>query len=381
MRTELTRSNDDLNHQIGTLQQLLGQARIPGELTAYRSEIEAVCEELRRQVRRNLKDLSYDHPDTFENVLRQTQRVMTELEVINAYYAGALLRSRDDDRLALIILRWLHDEHPRTARRAFALSDGQFAIYPDLRYPSLFFLPCSRRRTLLYLPLLFHEFGHLLYSIHRQEMDDLVREFQETVANVFAPTTRRQGAASAQQDAFQAELVLAYYPWCQEFFCDAIGLRIGGPCFLKAFVSYFRLQGTHAFYVPREKLLHKEHPVGWLRVRSLVHRARGMGFGEAAATVEADWNATSTLLRINEDYEGTWSDELAAPLDAMLDDMMEEAGAREVAPGEASATELIPTSPIVGMLNASWHLFEQNSGTYVKDESVAISHIESLIAN
>ena len=111
MRTELTRSNEDLCHQIGTLQHLLGDARIPGELTGYRREIEAVCEELRRQVRRNLKDLSYDHPDTFENVLRQTQRVMKELEVINAYYAGPLLRSRDDDRLALIVLRWLHDEH------------------------------------------------------------------------------------------------------------------------------------------------------------------------------------------------------------------------------------------------------------------------------
>ena len=82
MRTELTLSNEDLSHQIGTLQRLLGAAQIPGELTAYRSEIEAVCEELRRQVRRNLKDLSYDHPDTFENVLRQTQRVMTELEVM-----------------------------------------------------------------------------------------------------------------------------------------------------------------------------------------------------------------------------------------------------------------------------------------------------------
>src|SRR5436190_20342600 len=113
MRTELIRSNDDLSHQIGTLQHLLGHAQIPGELTAYRSEIESGCEELRRQVRRNLKDSAYDHPDTFSNDLHQTQRVMTELEVVNAYYAEPLLRSRQHDRLALLVLRLLHDEHPK----------------------------------------------------------------------------------------------------------------------------------------------------------------------------------------------------------------------------------------------------------------------------
>jgi hypothetical protein len=377
MRTELIRSNNDLSHQIGTLQQLLGRAQIPGELTAYRSEIESVCEELRRQVRRNLKDLAYDHPDTFSNVLRQTQRVMTELEVINAYYAGPLLRSREDDRLALVVLRWLHDEHPKTARRAFALSDGQFAIYPDLRYPSLFFLPCSRRRTLLYLSLLFHEFGHLLYAMHRPEMDDLVLEFQEIAANVFAPTTRRQGASASQQDSFQAQLVLAFYPWCQEFFCDAVGLQIGGPSYLYAFVNYFRLHGTHAFYIPREKLVHKEHPVGWLRVRSLIHRAEKMRYDAAGVKLAAEWRETADHLGIAEDYEGTWSDELFNPLQEMLDNMLEETAARPATNEEVGMRSFGEAQSIVGILNAAWARFENDATAFVAEEAAAISRLES----
>ncbi len=377
MRTELIRSNDDLGHQIGTLQQLLGRAQIPGELTAYRSEIESVCEELRRQVRRNLKDLAYDHPDTFSNVLRQTQRVMTELEVLNAYYAGPLLRSRQDDRLALLVLRWFHDEHPKTARWAFALSDGQFAIYPDLRYPSLFFLPCSRRRTLLYLSLLFHEFGHLLYALHRPEMDDLVLDFQEMAANVFAPTTRRQRASASQQDAFQAQLVLACYPWCQEFFCDAIGLQIGGPCYLHAFISYFRLQGAHAFYVPREKLLHKNHPVGWLRVRSLIHRAERLHYDGVATRLTAEWRQTANLLGIAEDYEGTWSDELFDPLQEMLDNMLEETAPRTAKSEESGSQSLCSAKSIVGILNGAWARFESDATAFGTEELAAISQIES----
>jgi hypothetical protein len=211
-------------------------------------------------------------------------------------------------------------------------------------------------------------------------MDDLVRDFRETVANVFAPTTRRQGASSAQQDAFQAQLVLAYYPWCQEFFCDAIGLQIGGPCFLKAFASYFRLQGPHAFYVPCEKLLLKVHPVGWLRIRSLLHRARRLGFEQAATTVEADWNATATLLHVTENYEGTWSEELFLPLQKMLDDMVEEAGARRVSPEEATATEFTGSSS-VALLNASWHRFEQDTAAFDREEPTVISHIETQMGS
>jgi hypothetical protein len=302
---------------------------------------------------------------------------MTELEVVNAYYAGPLLRSRLDDRLALLILRWLHDEHPKTARRAFAITDGQFAIFPDLRYPSLFFLPCSRRRTLLYLALLFHEFGHLLYALHRPEMDDLVLEFQETAANVFAPTTRRQGASSSQQDAFQAQLVLAYYPWCQEFFCDAVGLHIGGPSYLHAFVNYFRVQGGHAFHIPREKLILKEHPVGWLRVRSLLHRAEKLQYGSLAARLSAEWRETAHHLGIAEDYEGTWSEELFAPLQDMLDNTLEETAPRAARAEETGSTVMDEALSIVGILNAAWVRFEADPTAFAAEESNAISQIEN----
>ena len=105
MQTELIQSNDDLAHQIRTLQELMGWAQIPGTLSGYRSEIESICERLRRQVRRNLKDLSYNQPDILENVLRQTQLVMNELEIINVVYVGPLMRCREEDRLALGVFR------------------------------------------------------------------------------------------------------------------------------------------------------------------------------------------------------------------------------------------------------------------------------------
>ena len=201
-------------------------------------------------------------------------------------------------------------------------------------------------------------------------------EFQETVANVFAPPTRRQGSVAVQQDAYQAQLVMAYYPWCQELFCDAVGIQIGGPCFLLAFASYFRLHGTQAFYVPRDKLLFKEHPVGWLRMRALLGRARRLGLEAVATAVETEWNGTAQLLKVREDYEGTWSDELIEPLDRMLDDMLVEAGPRRVTPAEAGATVLTASSNLLTLLNASWVRFEADPRGYAREEPNAVAMIE-----
>jgi hypothetical protein len=373
MHERLRASNEDLLHQLATLQRLFGDAQIPQELSGYRSDIEGVCERLRRQVQRNLKDLSYDLPDTYEDVLRQTQNVMRELELVNSHYAGPILRSRADDRLALVILRWLHDEHPKARNWPFGLSDGSFAIYPHLDLPSLFFLPWSRQRTLLYLALLFHEFGHLLYALHKPEMDDLVGEFQHVVADVLTPLTRRRRKAAGNQELFRQLVVLRYYEWCQEFFCDTVGLRIGGPAFAKALTSYFRLQGAGEFYVSRAKQLTRHHPVGWLRMKMLADRCQNHGLSEVGNEIESAWLGTARLLKVREDYEGTWSDEFFMPLRKMLDDMLEETAPRIFSDDEIKARSTSGAPTPVELLNVAWHTFETDQAGYRSWERSAIS--------
>jgi len=377
MQTELTQSNHDLAHQVATLQRMLSEAAIAAELSGYRSEVEAICERLRRQVNRNLKDLSYQHADVLENVLRQTQRVMKELEILNSVYVGPLLRNRPEDRLALRLLRWLHDEHPRTAAKSFALSNAQFAIYPHPDLPSLYYLPCSRQQTLLYLPLLFHEFGHLLYALHRPEMDDLVAEFQSAVSNSLAPLTVRDGRAAEQQEVFRDRVFDAYYEWCQEFYCDAVGLTIGGPCFLHAFVNYFRLLGSDEFHVPREQQVKRAHPVGWLRVRLLIDRARKLGYVAEAEAHDGAWRRTAELMHAVEDYEGTWSEDLFAPVQKTLDDVLEETSPRTCNPAEASPpAELSLVSGPVAVLNLAWRTFGAGHKSYPAFEQQATRVLE-----
>jgi hypothetical protein len=150
---------------------------------------------------------------------------------------------------------------------------------------------------------------------------------------------------------------------------------------LHAFVNYFRLHGTHAFYVPREKLVHKEHPVGWLRVRSLIHRAEKLQYNAAGAKLAAEWRETAQHLGIAEDYEGTWSEELFDPLQEMLDNMLEETAVRPATSAEIGMRTLGEAQSIVGILNAAWVRFETDAIAYVAEEAAAIAHLESGVVH
>jgi hypothetical protein len=263
------------------------------------------------------------------------------------------------------VLRWLHDAHPKTAGLPFGLTDGSFAIYPTPQVPPIYLLPVSRQHTLLYLALLFHEFGHLLYACHKPEMDDLVREFQTLVSDHFAPRIIRDRTAGSYDDSFRSQIVTAWYPWAQEFYCDAVGLMIGGPCFLKAFSHIFRTRSTDQFYVARDSQLKRKHPVTWLRLKMLVDRAKKHQLNELADNIAQAWSDTAATIGVREDYEGTWADELHVPLRKLLDNMLEESQpcaftkAAETAPNGLADFE----TP-VEMLNSAWLKFEQDHKSY-----------------
>jgi hypothetical protein len=362
MRDLLVAANKDLLHQITTTQELLGAAAVPAELTRYRSDIERICDQLRLGVLRSLKDLQYNLPDTFGLILQQTQQWTSAFELVNTRLVGPVIRSKQEDRIALILLRWLHDEHPKAAGRSFAVSDGGFAVYPTADWPILYFLPSSRQRTFHYLPLLFHEFGHLLHVLFEPEMDELVADFQTVVSDALAPMTVRHRAGADAQDAFRKQAVLAWYEWVQEFFCDAVGLTLGGPCFLKAFWNYFRTRSVDEFYLPRNKQLASRHPVTWLRVRMLVDRARKFGLTAVADEIEEGWHETAKTLGVREEYEGMWSEEFFAPLRKTLDDMLEEASPRKFTDDDLKP--YARTGSLLALLHESWQAFDSNPAGY-----------------
>jgi len=371
MRVYLQEANDDILYQIEVVQELLGSAKVAGELTPYLGQVSQMCAELRQQALRNIRDLGFNLDDLLGDILAATQSLISLFELVNSRLASPIVRAKTDDRLGLLVLRSLHDTCPKTAVLPFGITDGNFAVYPTSPVPPIYLVPVTRQKTLLYLPLLFHEYGHVLYSCHKAEMDDLVKEFQRVVSTSLAPRSIR-GSGAAKAAAFRQQVVTAWFAWVQEFYCDAVGITIGGPCFLKTFSHFFRTRSNDQYYVPRAEQLRRRHPVTWLRTKMLVDRARKHGINDLANSVEMGWAEMAKAIGVQEEYEGTWSDDFFIPLRKTLDDMIEESQPYVHKPEDVNVPESASSLTAVQLCNLAWTKFEAASATYRSWERSAI---------
>jgi len=136
-------------------------------------------------------------------------------------------------------INWLHKSHPRTTTIPAAFADGECAVWPfRLHIAPVYFFPSVEQHGLLYQLLFFHEFGHLLYVFHKPRMDELVRNLQRAIEDRLIPASQRNDRYVDIQAAERLAVSFTWYRWTQEFFCDTVGLSVGGPCFLRAFSGY-----------------------------------------------------------------------------------------------------------------------------------------------
>lgn len=374
MRGILRESNLDLLREIGRLESALLRFSVPTELSAYHTRVAQKCLSFRERVLRNLDDLDLNKDDTLNDILSETQRVTRDFQLYNRRLAGPILRWRPSDRLCLRIIAWLHTSHPQTQDIPAGLSNEEFGIWPAPPDPVVYFMPASAQYGLLYLPLFFHEFGHLLYACHRLEMDALVHDLQKEIADLLEPASQHDDLHAQEEAKRRSAIVETWYEWTQELFCDAVGLRIGGLCFARAFSMYLRMTGRDAFHLPPEKIGFTPHPVTWLRIRLLANRACQIDWSAEAKTLENEWDKIAATMGLTEDYYGFYVGEFLPPIRETLDDMLEEASPYRFTDDDVSLSEWDPeSSSPVQLLNKAWSVFLNDPDGYAGWEEQAIS--------
>jgi len=380
LRDILRQNNADLLREIELLRERLEKAAsaIPAEVKPCHEWIISFCAQLQATARQNLEDLNLGKDSILPYILSNTQVLTLHVRLFNQRLVGPVLRTRESDRLCLKMLRWIHSTHTLTQRIPMALSDGDFASWPQLNWPTIYFMPPSAQYRLLYLPLFFHEFGHLLYACHEPEMDELVKALQKVIAQFLEPSAQRDDRHAQSEAKRISVIVETWYEWAHELFCDAVGFQMGGLACAYAFSMYFRALMRDQYHIRPEELERRDHPVTWLRIRLLADRARRMGFGADANVLEDTWNKIAATMGVVEDYYGFYIDDLLPSIQQTIDDMIVEAAPRAFEAHEVSAAELLrldstsrPTSP-VQLLNQAWRKFLDDEGEYTAWEKNAI---------
>lgn len=376
MREILRQSNTHVLRELERLGEVLQSVAgsVLSELDTYYAWIVAAYDGLRQQVLQHLHDLDLGQDAILPDVLSSTQEVTRFFYLFNQRLVSPILRVRPSDRLCLKLLRWLHAVHPQTQDMPAALSDGEFASWPSPRLPTIYFMPPSAQQGLLYLPLFFHEFGHLLYTCHEPELDDLVRSLQEKIAELLEPSVQRDDPHHQLEVERRKTIVEAWYEWAQELFCDAVGLAIGGPSFAHAFSMHLRMLGRGHYYLPPEELAGRDHPVTWLRIQLLAHRARGLGYAADADALKNTWKTIANAMAVNEDYHGFYDPEFLPVVQQTIDDMLTETSPVTFTEQEDSSSETaVSVSSPVQLLNQAWRKFWEDPEGFRAWEESAIA--------
>ena len=373
MQNLLKQNNIALCYEIEKLQHSLSNARVktPEELKPYTDWVTNECENVHQIILQNIRDLELGQENLLKDILSNTQLAANAFYFLNKQPASPILRALPSDRLTLKVLIWLHTTHSETRDMPVAVHDGEFSIW--LINPSVYLIPCTAQQGLLNLPLLFHEFGHLLYRCYHPEMSALVNELQTIIGDLLLPSVTRDDKYKDEQEKDRRVIIETWYAWAQEFFCDAVGFVMGGASFAYAFSTYLRILGMSEYHIPRDKLAHSSHPVTWIRIQLLADRARQMDYDVIATNLEENWNEIATALGITEDYDGFYDPKFLPVIQEKLDDMLTETAPREFRESEVSnQDESIFSSP-VALLNTAWQKFQNDPENYREWEEDAIA--------
>ncbi len=382
MQDVIQRRNNDLLRDIDQLLQSLNQMYVPDELRAYRQQLVEVCHEFHKQVQRNRAYLHIDQEDILNDVLSHISRTTHYIHLIGSHLAAPILRASESDRLCLAMITWQHQTHSQTRSYPAAFVDGPPSIWPfhHIHVP-LYVFPVTQQRSLRFLPLLLHEFAHLLYVCHKPELDDLVAELQEEIADTLVPASRRNDQYAERQVGQRHLIVDTWYSWTQELFCDAVGFIMGGPCYIRAFSSFVNGMHRGEFYRDEQSLSGSEHPVTWLRVQFLARYARDRGFEELADTLVQEWQRIAQVLGVTEDYHGFYHPALESRLTHTLNDMLTEVSPRSCIPEEAAGESWNPVSDSpIRLLNWAWQQYDTDPEGYRTWEREYITWLPDSIA-
>lgn len=358
MKEALLRYNEELLRDIKLLRNQLEakSSYISFELQPFYGRILEACDKYRQRAEENLRLLGLG-TDIYRDVLSETQNLTIMFRILfNGRLVNPILRAESIEPLALKLIHWLHISHPETRRIPVAIGDGEFSSYPA-EWIAIYYIPIIEQSRLLYLPMCFHEFGHVLYECHKVEMDSLVRDLQRKIREILEPISQLEDSIDQRERRRRNNVAERWFEWTQELFCDAVGFHIGGLAFIKAFSEYFRMLSREVYYLSFDELNSRSHPVTWLRVRILANRLRVCGYKSEAAAFEDEWAEVADTLEINEDYSDFYFPEMLADIQQTVDDMLVEASPvffeNEIA--RSSSQEDHPS--VIKILNDAWYVF------------------------
>jgi len=220
------------------------------------------------------------------NNIFRFNRVHREFKAIHSYRYLAIKNYRDPEIFFYQVITQIYKEHRINALPPIVstISNHDY-YYWAVPYFEIIALPSGEEHSLLNLPDMYHEIGHLLHSMFGGKSCELSsgvidKHFAKEIVRVID-----EGTAVHFQQILEEAKYLWDASWLEEFTCDLVGTYMTGAAY--AWTNMKLLSTGHGSTKIFE--YSSSHPADEARMRIIILMLEKLGLTEDKNKVEAAW--------------------------------------------------------------------------------------------
>lgn len=358
--------------------------RIPSPLPT--PELSAVAQRCVDRLQENIDTLenirddpNLGNPEYFGIHLRILRRVMWSIFNVEVKALPPLARFTEDERFLTGLLFKLYQEihfplssHPIAA----CFASDYYWCYPDT---NIIYVPLTESETLLHLPDLAHEMGHILvHNLQDPRMTalrthyDACRELinQHYIRQI---VSRRTAGGPMGYLGFENHFRQQWQDkWLQEIVCDLFAVYVLGPPFLWAHCHLVAKTCEQIFWFSHES--ETSHPADEARMQAMQVALRLLGFQEESKMINIHWQEIAKVLghKKDPDYHLAYPDELIESIAVEIYNAVNDLGCRLWSKSFASKSD---DNSVTGLLNLAWKTFWKDTKSYPMWEATEIQKL------
>ncbi|MBN1618758.1 hypothetical protein JW887_05470 [Candidatus Dojkabacteria bacterium] len=231
-------------------------------------------------------------PENEPERLREYKRISKEIEVIEKVGITTLNRWQDEDTLLNRIAHQLSIEikYPLTTPIVASLSKDFYCTYPGL---NLLLVPLYESKSLLYLPLLGHEFAHHLLACRNDPLvEPFLIHFCDIVENAMDYVSDGLAKSKQRHEPLLLQLYFeswhrSWFKWASEIICDLFAVFTLGVSFVWSSLHYCLQYGEDPYILISTPT---SHPPFGIRIEIMIRGLRLIGLNQDADQIESFWN-------------------------------------------------------------------------------------------
>jgi hypothetical protein len=351
----------DLRQRCRLLRALLEQRACHADVEDYRAEIIEMIALVEEEVERVMSDPAFGAASIIANNLQDYRLSSHMIKLLEWYPVPAILHYGPSDHYFRILMSQALVEmaYPFSLPVISMSKDDYYSSYALF---SLIMGPLLEEYSLLGLPDLFHELGHLI--LDRERLRFLGR-FDSELKKYFA--RERRGVRIAQKPPTYEEIIKEIQQqwidtWSVEFVCDMIATYLVGAAYGWAHLRLCASSPSDNVYEPGPENLNSTHPSDHARLQGIVEMLLLLNEKEETAHLRSRWNEYLSLTGDNppQDYALCYPNQMLKKLAQYVYDGCKALGLKPL-------SEQVPLSggqTVSHSLNEAWREFLANPQQY-----------------